>query len=226
MRGMIMRSRLLFYTALLCAAMLPARAQSDGQATFFVGRLKYSQNDGNDCQGVGESLIQLVSKASNIEVRDEVTIRITDEKLYQTPFLFMNGHGHFQLSEEEVTRLGDYLKRGGFIMASGCCTNPAFPDAWRHQFGRLLPGVEVEVIPETHPLFKAFYKVGVIRSLHERRDIFVEGLIWEGAVVAVLVEEGLCCAFSMDNNCNSGKGVNPTDGKKLALNIAVYALTH
>jgi hypothetical protein len=30
----------------------------------------------------------------------------------------------------------------------------------------------------------------------------------------------------MDNRCNAGKGVGPEDGKKLALNIAIYAMTH
>jgi hypothetical protein len=44
--------------------------------------------------------------------------------------------------------------------------------------------------------------------------------------VAVMCEDGLCCAFSANNTCNSGKGVSPEDGQKLALNIAVYALTH
>jgi hypothetical protein len=48
----------------------------------------------------------------------------------------------------------------------------------------------------------------------------------EGSLVAVLCEDGLCCAFSANNSCNEGKGVSPADGKRLALNIAVYALTH
>jgi hypothetical protein len=44
--------------------------------------------------------------------------------------------------------------------------------------------------------------------------------------VAVMCEDGLCCAFSANNTCNAGKGVSPEDGQKLTLNIAVYALTH
>ena len=48
----------------------------------------------------------------------------------------------------------------------------------------------------------------------------------KGNLVAVMCEDGLCCAFSANNTCNEGKGVSPDDGQKLALNIAVYALTH
>ena len=44
--------------------------------------------------------------------------------------------------------------------------------------------------------------------------------------MAVIGEDGLCCSFSMDNSCNRGKGVRPDDAKKLALNIAVYSVTH
>ncbi len=47
-----------------------------------------------------------------------------------------------------------------------------------------------------------------------------------GARVAVICEDGLCCAFSANNACNVGRGISPEDGKKLALNIAVYAMTH
>ena len=41
-----------------------------------------------------------------------------------------------------------------------------------------------------------------------------------------MCEDGLCWAFSANNQCNVGKGIDPEDGRKLMLNIAVYALTH
>jgi hypothetical protein len=54
--------------------LLPLRAQDpfrDKNTTFFVGRLKYSQNDGNDCGGGGGGTGHLLGKASTIEVQDE-----------------------------------------------------------------------------------------------------------------------------------------------------------
>ena len=65
-----------------------------------------------------------------------------------------------------------------------------------------------------------------VRCLNEPRDIQLEGLFYQGNLVAVMCEDGLCCAFSANNSCNEGKGISPEDGQKLALNIAVYALTH
>ena len=206
----------------------PARGQSgdDKLATFFMGRLKYSSNDGNDCGGVGQDLMKLVSRASTIKVQEERKVRLTDPQLFETPFLFMNGHNEFTFTAPELADLRKYLSHGGFIFASGCCSNPGFPKAWRREFSRVFPNEQVKPIPYDHLIYRSFYKLGRIRCLDQPRDIQLEGLFYQGNLVAVMCADGLCCAFSANNTCNEGRGVSPEDGKKLALNIAIYALTH
>jgi hypothetical protein len=224
---------------LLCQVLLTtaafAQATDDKQATFFMGRVRYSSNDGNDCSGVGQELMQLVSRASTIKVQEERKVRLTDPDLFETPFLFMNGHNDFVLTEQELVNLRKYLSHGGFFFASGCCTiffasgcctSPGFPKAWRREFSRIFPSEQVKPIPYDHLIYRSFYKIDRVRCLHEQRDIQLEGIFYEGSLVAVMCEDGLCCAFSANNTCNAGKGVSPEDGQKLTLNIAVYALTH
>ena len=196
------------------------------EATFFMGRIRYSNNDGNDCSGVGENLVKLVAQVSTIQVQRERIVAFNDPRLFTTPFLFMNGHNDFRLQDGEVANLRNYFQRGGFLLASGCCTNPGFPQACRRELSRILPGERIRRLSYDHPIYRSFYKLSRIRCLHEPRDIYLEGLFDRGRLVAVLCEDGLCCAFSMDNRCNVGKGVSPDDGRKLALNIAVYSLTH
>ena len=203
-----------------------AQAAPDKQATFFMGRICYSSNDGNDCGGVGQDLMHLVSQASTLSLQEERKVHLADAGLYETPFLFMNGHNDFVLEDQELANLRKYLAHGGFVLASGCCTNPNFPKAWRREFGRLFPNEPVKPIPYDHLIYRSFYKLEHIRCLNEARDIHLEGLFYNGNLVAVMCEDGLCCAFSANNTCNEGKGVSPEDGRKLALNIAVYALTH
>jgi hypothetical protein len=171
-------------------------------------------------------LMKLVSRVSTLKLREEKRIRFTDPDLFETPFLFMNGHYDFVLSDEDLAALRKYLAKGGFLFASGCCTNPAFPEAWRREFSRIFDNEKVRVLPYDHLIYRSFYKIDQVRNLHEGREIYLEGLFHEGNLVAVLGEDGLCCAFSMENRCNQGKGVRPEDAQKLALNIAVYALTH
>ena len=39
------------------SAKLGAAESPDAHATFFMGRIKFSQNDGNDCGGVGQDFV-------------------------------------------------------------------------------------------------------------------------------------------------------------------------
>jgi hypothetical protein len=203
-----------------------AQPAEDKQATFFMGRVKYSANDGNDCPGVGQDLMKLVSRASTLKIQEERRVRLVDPELFETPFLFMNGHNDFVLTAAELENLRIYLGHGGFFFASGCCTNPNFPKAWRREFGRIFSGEAVKPIPYEHLIYRSFYNIDRVRCVHEARDIQLEGLYYQGNLVAIMCEEGLCCAFSANNTCNEGKGISPEDGQKLTLNIAVYALTH
>lgn len=212
--------------AMLVANPGMANDAEERDATFFMGRIRYSNNDGNDCSRVGENLVKLVAQVSTIQVQRERIVAFNDPRLFATPFLFMNGHNDFQLRDAELSNLRNYFQRGGFLLASGCCTNPGFPQACRRELSRILPGEKVRRLAYDHPIYRSFYKLSRIRCLHEPRDIYLEGLFDRGRLVAVMCEDGLCCAFSMDNRCNVNKGVSPDDGRKLALNIAVYSLTH
>lgn len=224
--------KLLFAIALALALLTLAAYDVSGQnrgerpATFFMGRVRYSNNDGNDCQGVGENLTKLVSEVSTIKIQREHIVLLSGPELFDTPFVFMNGHNDFQFSDQELENLRIYFSHGGFLFTSGCCTNPAFPAAWRRELSRVFPQEKVRKLTYDHPIYRSFYKTERVRCLHEPRDIYLEGLFYQDRLVAVMCEDGLCCAFSMANRCNEGKGVRPEDGRKLALNIAVYALTH
>ena len=223
-----MKIRPLLIGVLLClsTAMAWSQTKDEKQATFFMGRLKYSSDDGNDCSGVGEDLMKLVSSATTLKVQDERKVTLTGPELYETPFVFMNGHNYFTFTPTEVENLKKYLSHGGFLFASGCCSNPEFPQAWRRELSRVFPGEKVKPIPYDHLIYRSFHKLERIHSQDENRDIQLEGLFYEGNLVAVMCEEGLCCAFGADGTCNRGKGVSPEDGKKIALNIAIYSLTH
>jgi hypothetical protein len=202
------------------------RGYHNPAGTFFLGRLKYGKNHGRDCGMVGVDLIKLLSRVSTLTVREERILGPTNPAIFETPLLFMNGHHDFVLSSADIESLRVYFQHGGFLLASECCTKPPFPKAWRREFSRIFPGEEIRVLPYDHPIYRSFYTLKDIPCLHEDRHVYLEGLFYEGRLVAVLCGDGLCCAFTMDNRCNKGRGVSPDDGKKLALNIAVYALTH
>ena len=91
---------------------------------------------------------------------------------------------------------------------------------------RLFPSEQIHSLPYDHPIYRTFYQIDQVRNLHENRDVHLECLFFQDRMVAVMCENGLCCAFAQNNKCNPGRGVSVEDGKKLAVNIAVYAMTH
>src|SRR4051812_46076603 len=107
-----------FVLCIICPLLLVssafAQTAEDKQATFFMGRIKYSSsNEGNDCPGVGQDLMRLVSRASTLKIQEERRVRLTDPELFETPFLFMNGHNNFVLTEAELENLRKHLSHGG-----------------------------------------------------------------------------------------------------------------
>src|SRR5438045_2651671 len=162
-----MKSCALFLVSgLVCLAAswgVMGQGSEDKQATFFMGRIKYSANDGNDCGGVGQDLMRLVSRASTLKIQEERKVKLTDTDLFETPFIFMNGHNDFVLSEAELENVRKYLAHGGFFFASGCCTNPNFPKAWRREFSRIFSGEKVKAIPYDHLIYRSFYKIERVR---------------------------------------------------------------
>jgi hypothetical protein len=91
---------------------------------------------------------------------DAVVVRLTDDALFKCPFVLMEDAGTADFSAEEARRLGEYLRKGGFIFAS---------DYWgpwaRAQFDQEIalalppsrfPTVD---IPLSHPLWNTVYNV-------------------------------------------------------------------
>lgn len=95
------------------------------------------------------------------DVPDAVVVRLTDDALFQCPFTLMEDAGTAEFSDEEVTRLRQYLLKGGFLFVSD------YHGEWgRAQFdaeiGRVLPPAEfpiVDLTPPGHPLWQTMFQV-------------------------------------------------------------------
>jgi hypothetical protein len=69
---------------------------------------------------------------------DAVVVRLTDDALFQCPFVFMEDAGTARFSDVEVERLRQYLVKGGFLLVSdyhGTYAREQFDE----EIGRVLP---------------------------------------------------------------------------------------
>ena len=97
---------------------------------------------------------------------DFVTVRLTDDALYQCPYLHMEDVGTADFSDAEVAALRAYLLKGGFIWCDDYWGELAW-DQWVMQIGRVLPEPEYAVhdVPLDHPLFRTQFDVKALPQI-------------------------------------------------------------
>jgi hypothetical protein len=95
------------------------------------------------------------------DVPDAVVVRLSDDALFQCPFIFMEDAGTARFDELELTRLRQYLLKGGFLFVSdyhGKFGRDQFDD----QIGRVLPRGQFPIIdlaPPDHPMWRMMLEV-------------------------------------------------------------------
>jgi hypothetical protein len=91
-----------------------------------------------------------------------VVVRLTDDALFQCPFIFMEDAGTARFSEPEIDRLRDYLLKGGFLLVSdyhGTYAREQFDD----EIKRALPPGQFPIVditpPNDHAIWKTMFPV-------------------------------------------------------------------
>ena len=87
-------------------------------------------------------------------------MQLTDDVLFQCPFIMMTEVGNAALSEPEVQRLREYLLKGGFLWADDFWGSYAW-EWWEAQLQRVLPPSEYPIIDleADHPLYSSQFKI-------------------------------------------------------------------
>jgi uncharacterized protein DUF4159 len=91
---------------------------------------------------------------------NHLTVRLTDDALFQCPIVEMEDVGTVGFSDEEVIRLREYLLKGGFLYVDDFWGDLAW-DHWVGEIRRVLPEKDYPIVDLTldHPLFRAMFEV-------------------------------------------------------------------
>lgn len=193
-----------------------------------IAQVHYS--GGGDWYGdatVIKNWLRLLRTRADIETAEaRVILKLTDHTLYQYPMLYLVGHGNIQLTEAEVEALRDYLMNGGFLFAND---DYGLDESFRREMQRVFPEQELQPIPNTHLIYRCFYELKGLPKIHEHDGEPAQGfgLFHDGRMVVYYV-------YSSDiGDGLEDADVHPEDtpqvrelAAKMAVNIAVYALTH
>jgi hypothetical protein len=85
-------------------------------------------------------------------------VRLTDDALFRCPFTMASDVGTLEFSEDEVSRLREYLLKGGFLWVDDFWGSAAWA-RWSEQIRRVLPEFSIEDVPPDHPLMHAQYAI-------------------------------------------------------------------
>lgn len=130
--------------------------------TFQFTRVKYASNSGyglntrwdNDYPDSDLNFSFRLQELTSIEVEPNPdALELTDDRLFDSPFVYMVAPGLMVLSDQEVYSLRRYLNNGGFLMMD---------DFWGtyhkenilNEMKRVLPDIEPREIPLEHPFLQ------------------------------------------------------------------------
>ena len=91
---------------------------------------------------------------------NHLVVTLTDDFLFECPFVLMSDVGTMELDEQEVQTLRAYLLKGGFLWVDDFWGPWAWA-AWEEQISKVLPPSEYPIrdLPPEHPIFKAMFQV-------------------------------------------------------------------
>ena len=190
------------------------------------------------------TFVSLLRRFSTIRARSvEQPVNLNDgDDVYYWPFLMVGLAGYWDLSDEQAAKLREYLLRGGFLFADSFFGS----DSWSgfvRGMNKVFPDYNIIDLSHDHPVFHMVYDIPVLAEtqIPNMNSLMGGGggYLGDGAVPhwrGIEDDEGrlmVLIAFNndvadswqwADHPFYPGERVNL--GLRLAVNIAVYAMTH
>lgn len=153
-------------------------------AEFGFARMIYTDGGGRRRGGNGwwsqdwpdaeEHFFLGVSRLTRLDIGTPVTLQLTDERLFDYPWLYATQVGYWYLSDEELAGLREYLLRGGFFM-----TDDFFGDDEWYVFAdtmaRLFPDRPLREILPDDPVLHVVYDIDEFTQIPGLRHLACYG---------------------------------------------------
>ena len=178
---------------------------------------------------------------------NHVVVTLTDDRLFEYPFLFMSDVGTLGLTDDEAQRLAKYLLRGGFLWVDDFWGDLAWRQ-WTNEIGKALPPDEYpifDITPE-HPIYRVLYYVEKLPQIpsinHWRRtggygtsergiesaEPHLRGIADRNGRLMVLMTHNTDIADGWEREAEEYEYfyLFSSDAYAVGVNIVLYAMTH
>jgi hypothetical protein len=99
-----------------------------------------------------------VQRLTRIDAGDPRHLRLTDERLFDYPWIYATQTAYWDLSDAEVARLREYLMRGGFLVVDDFWGQEEW-EVFREIMNRVLPGQPIPDLAETDSVMHVLYDI-------------------------------------------------------------------
>jgi len=152
------------------------------EAEFHMARLIYSNAPGSrggwrqmwaiDYPDAEYHFLNGVRRLTRINTADDsIHLRLTDDRIFDHPWLFVQQVGTWHLSDAEISRLREYLLRGGFMVADDFHG----PTDWlyfHNVIRRVFPDRPIIDLPQDDEIMQVFYDLDQHTQIPGRRHLY------------------------------------------------------
>jgi hypothetical protein len=150
----------------LSSSVAAVDASSTAPAEFHFVRVMYADNgnrpswrgwwaqDYNDAEA---NFLPNLARMTRVSVGQPKTLPLTDERLFEYPWLYATQTGDWDLSDAELAQLREYLLRGGFLMC-----DDFWGEEWQvfaETMARLFPEHPMEELHDADAVLRVVYPI-------------------------------------------------------------------
>jgi len=99
-----------------------------------------------------------VKRLTRIDTGEPLHMRLTDDRLFEHPWIYATQTGWWGLTDAECARLREYLQRGGFLVVDDFWGAEAWEN-FRETMDRVLPNQPITDISESDSVMNVLYNI-------------------------------------------------------------------
>jgi hypothetical protein len=177
-------------------------------------------------------------RLTRVSVGASEVVRLTDENLFELPWLYATQTGYWDLDDEEVARLREYLLRGGFLM----CDDFWFEDEYAvfaATMARVFPEHEIEELHDDDAVLRVVFTIDESVQIPGLRHLRGNGQVqelpppqWFGIyddngrlMVGINYNQDVGDSWEHANDPNYPQPMT-AQGYRFGVNYVTYAMTH
>jgi len=200
-----------------------------------------------------ENFVLRMRELTNLSVDPRpISLRITDPRIRDYPFIYMCDVGWMDLRKNEVTALREYLVNGGFLWIDDFWGQAEWMNL-EVQMDRVFPELHWREIPKDHPILSSVFQLDECPQVPAKifwdafgetfddprghrepvggipgvKDIHFKGLFRDGRLIAVATHNSdIGDGWEREAENEQFFNVFSTKAYAIGINIVVYAMTH